>query len=160
MFCPNCGAELFNMQTRKSAPSAEYGSRAPRAPVGMNKGPRVEGEEIKSTGIAAIASFIIPGLRANLLWCDWSGNHDFDWLYHRMFDDPYCYRDYNCPDRMGLEYLRCVHNGKKRSMPGSIHNLIFRGLAPVGVRKTDLTSFAGKVTVGVSIAIVNWLLSL
>ena len=61
MFCPNCGAD-FSMRTQKSAPSAEYRIKNPPAPVGMNKGPRVEGEEIKSTGIAAIASFIIPGL--------------------------------------------------------------------------------------------------
>ena len=147
------------MRTQKSAPSAEIRIKNPPAPVGMNKGPRVEGEEIKSTWDRRDCFFHHPGPRANLLWCDWSGNHDLDWLYHCMFDDPYCYRDYNCPDRMGLEYLRCVHNGKKDQCRGD-HNLIFRGLASGGVRKTDLVNFAGKVAIGVSIAIVLAFVSL
>ncbi len=61
MFCPNCGAEL-QYADAEICPKCGVRIKNPPAPVGMNKGPRVEGEEIKSTGIAAIASFIIPGL--------------------------------------------------------------------------------------------------
>jgi len=51
MYCPNCGAEL-QYENAEVCPTRGVRIKNPPAPA----------DEFKSTGIAAIASFVIPGL--------------------------------------------------------------------------------------------------
>jgi TM2 domain-containing membrane protein YozV len=51
-FCPNCGKEL----------QFENAEICPSCGVRIKEPPKLQQTEIKSSGIAAIASFVVPGL--------------------------------------------------------------------------------------------------
>jgi TM2 domain-containing membrane protein YozV len=61
MYCPNCGAELQYAEA-EICPKCGVRIKNPPAPVVNNGSTGVGTNEIKSTGIAVIASFFIPGL--------------------------------------------------------------------------------------------------
>jgi TM2 domain-containing membrane protein YozV len=59
MFCPNCGAEL---QYAEAEICPKCGVRIKNPPAARSGNTGASSDEIKSTGIAVVASFFIPGL--------------------------------------------------------------------------------------------------
>jgi len=61
MYCPTCGAELQYAEA-EICPKCGVRIKNPPTPATDSKSTNVATGEIKSTGIAAIASFVVPGL--------------------------------------------------------------------------------------------------
>ncbi|MGP8139935.1 MAG: hypothetical protein ACLQCW_08985, partial [Methanoregula sp.] len=61
MFCPNCGAEL-QYADAEICPKCGVRIKNPPAPAAKSGNAGASSDEIKSTGIAVVASFFIPGL--------------------------------------------------------------------------------------------------
>ncbi len=93
-FCPSCGKEL-QFENAEICPNCGVRISSPPLPQ----------SEIKSPGIAAIASFVVPGL--GQIYCGQIGRGIMiiDWLFYRLCIDLNSHWNDYCSYYLVMEYL-------------------------------------------------------